>query len=514
MARRRTGPPTQKLSEASAHEGQLQNALLQIEDLQESLADVVLALDNVGTRPLGEDVDASEIPLDTVKNNIQMTRGLLAINPLIKRGAAVRASYVWGDGYTFEGIEEDNPILKDAKNKKWIFSPQANIEMEKCLFTDGNIFVLLTKGNGRFTDSIERVPFSQITGTVSNPDNKEDIWFYKREWERRVTRYKDGEPVARKQVEYFPSDDYDRERYGAPKSIGGVKVNYASAMLHKAGEKQSGWKWGVADSITVVFWSMAYKEFLETMATLVKAYARFAWKVTTPSRGAANSAATRVAKPSQVNPLTGEVENVGATAVAGMGTTLSAVGRTGGSVDFGAGLPLAAMVAAGLEIPLTALTADAGSANRSAGETLEEPTLKAMMTRQKLWSDFFERLFRYFGHEDVKTIWPRIDVEPTLKAVQAIMAAIPSNLLHDDEVREYLMKALGIDNNLDKPTEEDMENLMLAATKAAEAAEKAAEQQAAAQDQASKDKSANPNYGDHSDREAEGYHKTEPGTKN
>lgn len=505
MAKRRNRIPA-NLSESTRlkevdYSAELAAANNKIELLQESLADVVLALDDVGWKPLGENVDATEIPLDTIKDNIQVTRGLLAINPLIKRASAVRASYIWGNGYKLEGVPENHPLLENVKNQKFFFSPEANIEAERTMFTDGNYILKLTKA----TNSITRLPLSQITGTVSDPENPEDVWFYKRSWTVTSTRYANGQPKRTDKEEYFPADDYDWATNGKPRTIGGIKVNYDSAILHQSASKQTGWKWGVADSLAAIFYSKAYKEFLETMATLTKAYARFAWKVTAPTKAGVNSAAVKVGAQPTRNPYTGEVQDVGATAVAGMGTTLSAVGRTGGSVDFGAGLPLAAMVAAALEIPLTTLTADAGSANRSAGETLEEPTLKAMEMRQKLWTNVFERVFRYFGVTGVKVVWPKISQETTLKAVQAIMAATPSNLLSDEEVREFLMKALGIDNDNGVPSEEDMKNLLLAATMAAEQAEKA---------QAAKDKSANPSYGDHSNRDEEGYHEYEPGTKN
>lgn len=510
MAKRRNRIPA-KLSE-STQLREVQNQAIQleaannkIEMLQESLADVVLALDDVGWKPLGDNVDATEIPLSTIKDNIQVTRGLLAINPLIKRASAVRASYIWGNGYKLEGVPDNHPLLTNIKNQKFFFSPEANIEAERTMFTDGNYVLKLTKA----TNSIIRLPLSQITGTVSDPENPEDVWFYKRSWTVTSTRYVNGEPRREEKEEYFPADDYDVAN-GKPRTIGGIRVNYNSAILHQSATKQTGWKWGVADSLAAVFYSKAYKEFLETMATLTKAYARFAWKVTAPSKAGVNAAAVKVGAQPTRNPYTGEVQDVGATAVAGMGSTLSAVGRTGGSVDFGAGLPLAAMVAAALEIPLTTLTSDAGSANRSAGETLEEPTLKAMEMRQKLWTNVFERVFRYFGTENVKVVWPKISQETTLKAVQAIMAATPSNLLSDEEVRDYLMKALGIDNDNGVPSEEDMKNLLLAATMAQEAADKAAAQQA----QAVKDKSADPSYGDHATRDDEGYHKTEPDTKN
>lgn len=442
---------------------QEQNSALQnsMEVLQESFADAMLALDDVGWKPLGGDEDATEIRLETIKTIAQTTRGLVAINPLIKRGVAVRTTYIWGDGVRFEGLAEDDPILTDRTNKKFLFSPQAYAEMEACMATDGQIFTLISKAKGRRrtgasgVPKITRVPMREITGTISDPLNKEDIWFFRREFTVEQEAYSTGQKSARAVTMWYPATDYD-ESNGKPFNIQGKPVVWNSAILHNTANKQVGWKWGAPDLMSVIFWTKAYKEFLENSATLVKAYSRFAFKVTAANKTGVASAATKVAAQPTRDPFTGEVQGVGGTAVMGMGTSLSTIGRTGGSVDFSAGLPLAAMVAAGLEIPLTSLTADGGSSNRSAAETLETPTLKAMKARQQLWGGYFERLFDYLGKPKVKAVWGKIEPGDLLRQMQAVTAAVPMNVLHAEEIRELIVTALELTTEKELPTEEQL----------------------------------------------------------
>lgn len=505
----------------------LENSL---EILQENFADAMLRLDDVGWKPLGGDEDATEIRLETIKTIAQTTRGLVAINPLIKRGVAVRTTYIWGEGVKFEGIDEDDPILTSPTNKKFLFSPQAWGEIENAMATEGNLFVQVSKaGNGRrrlggdSTPKITRIPMREITGTVSNPENKEDIWFYKREWTQTEENYRTGRTIEKAMVAWFPATDYDLEN-GKPFTIANKPVVWGSAILHNTANKQIGWRWGAPDLMSVIFWTKAYKEFLENSATLVKAYSRFAFKVTAPTKSGVQAAATKVAALPTRNEMTGEVNHVGGTAVMGMGATMSTVGRTAGSVDFGAGLPLAAMVAAGLEIPLTALTADGGSSNRSAAETLETPTLKAMKARQQLWSGFFRRLFDYLGKENVKVIWGRVDVVDVQRLMTALTSAKDMNVLHAEEVRELIKIAFELDNDKKLPTEEElglmnpsnttagkaeMENAKLAAQqpKVAPGAPAAG----GAKGGAKKPASAAPSYGDNSNRKAVGQHKYSQG---
>lgn len=492
-----------------------------LEILQENFADVMLKLDDIGWRPLGGDEDATEIRLETIKTVAQTTRGLVTINPLIKRGVAVRTTYIWGEGVKFEGLDENDPLLTDPTNKKFLFSPQAWGEIEMTMATEGNLFVQITKaGSGRrrlgdgSKNKITRIPMREITGTVSNPENKEDIWFYKREWTQTSHSFRTGEKTEKAMVAWFPATDYDVEN-GKPFNIAGKPVVWNSAILHNTANKQLGWRWGAPDLMSVIFWTKAYKEFLENSATLVKAYSRFAFKVSSPTKAGVQAAATKVAQLPTRDPYTGDVSNVGGTAVMGMGSTLSTVGRTAGSVDFSAGLPLAAMVAAGLEIPLTALTADGGSSNRSAAETLETPTLKAMKARQKLWTGFFERLFDYLGKPNVKVVWGKVDVVDVQRFFTALTSATALNVLHAEEVRELVKIALEIENDKGLPTEEELGLMNPSNTEAGkaglEAQKQAADAKAAGPEGVKKPASAMPSYGDNSNRSAVGQHKYSQG---
>lgn len=482
-----------------------------VETLQESIADVVLKLDDIGWRPLGEDVDATEIPLNTIKDVSQTTRGLLSINPLIKRGLAFRVSYIHGPGVEFTGLDKNHALLTNPTNDKFFFSAQAKEENENVLGTDGNLFLLLTKSRARRgVGTITRVPMKQITGTVSDPDNPEDVWFYKREWETIVEDLSTGQERKIPKIRYYPATDYDADFRGRPSHIRNHPVEWNSAILHGAPNKQAGWKWGTPDLMTVIFWSKAYKEFLENSASLVKAYSRFAFKVQAPNKNGATAAATKVATPPSRDVMTGEVNNVGGTAVMGAGMNLQTIGRTAGSVDFSAGLPLAGMVAAGLDIPLTALTNDGGSSNRSGAETLEAPTAKAMKARQEFWKALYKKLFKWFGIEKVEPIYGSMDTPDVLRQIQAVQAAASMFVLSAEEVRELVLVALEIQTDKGMPDEKALGNLLLEMNRQAEQAEKAAAQQAETEKMKlgaqKKAQSADASYGDNSNRKAVGAH--------
>lgn len=482
----------------------------QIEFLEESrMADLQLALDNVGWSPLGADLQGDELDVDTIKETSDTLRALSVINPLVKRGISMRIQYIWGKGVQFNGVEEDNSVFKNPLNQRYMFSAEALAEAERCLSTDGNFFVLATgrvngpRGGRRAARSVGsatlmRVPLKQITGIVTNPQNPEDIWFYRREWVETSTKA-DGTPKVKERIAYYPSDLYAESQ--RPKTIAGKQVIWDAAIIEHAVNKQVGWRWGVPDAMAVMFWAKAHKEFLEDSAKLVKAYSRFAFKATAPTPNSVRAVAAKVGTP-PTRDIHGNVQDVGATAVMSPGSNIQAIGRTSGSVDFSAGLALAGYVAAGLEVPLTDLLSDSSLSNRSAAETLTASKLAAMVSRQKAWKLFFERLFRYWGVE-VEATFEEIEEDVTHRRIAAVAQAASLNVLSAQEVRDELIKALHLDTSEALPTEEELGLLILAQTKAEEAADKAATE---------KPEYAQDSYGDNDNRAGEkgGAHAYDP----
>lgn len=478
MARNRKSRQVMQLSEATPQfraevELREENSALRetVNHLQESMANVQLALDNVGWNPLGEDINATELPLASIKKFTEVTRALGVINPLAKRGIAVRTAYIWGNGITLTGLDLDSVFAKKAVNKKYLLSDKAWVELEFCLATDGNFFLLVNKPK----QEVQRIPLHQITGTVSNPDNAEEIWFYRREWKRTVTNPNNEQETSKPFIQYYPAIDYD-ETNGTPSTFKGKKVNWDRRIAGHSVNKQTGWKWGVPDLLAILFWVKAHKEFLESQATLVKAYSRYAFKVTTGSAAGTKATATKIGA-APTTDAQGNPQAVGGTAVVGMGNNIQALGRTGGSVDFKEGLPLAGYVAAGLSVPLNELTADAGDANRSSAETLSSSNEKVMRARQSEHVMFFESIFAYLGME-VKATFPKIEEDAAYRQIQSIVSLLPLNLFSDKEMRKLIVRVLDLQSvDPEKvPTEEELGNLILAHKQATELADKAAVQ--------------------------------------
>src|SRR5690625_6128118 len=87
-------------------------------------------------------------------------------------------------------------------------------------------------------------------------------------------------------------------------------------------------------------WSIAYSEYLKNNAKLVRAYARYAFKVTAQTSAGQANAAIQVRGPA----------GVAGTSVGGPGSDFSPVAPSGSLVDFSKSMELAVVVAAFLGV--------------------------------------------------------------------------------------------------------------------------------------------------------------------
>lgn len=82
---------------ATIDEGALATAEYRAEKLSESMAQMQLAMEDMGWEKLTGQF-AQEFTRDGLKRAAELSRMMAVANPLIKRGLAIRASYVHGQG--------------------------------------------------------------------------------------------------------------------------------------------------------------------------------------------------------------------------------------------------------------------------------------------------------------------------------------------------------------------------------------------------------------------------------
>jgi hypothetical protein len=443
-----------------------------------------LALEDIGWRPLmGLSESANSFTLDALHHASELCRAVATVNPLVGRGLRVRTGYVWGSGVSvvpsefIQGPGRPRTVNVEPELPEGIeevlTGTLAQLELERSSGTDGNLFFLVD----RKTKEVLRVPFEEVTEGVSQRGNRERLLYIRRTWndwdleldysngielnpitapraaaqgrswiradrEGSASGGSTGAGFSFRDVWYpTPAGLRAMGRTQSTARIGGDPVDHSKVIVHVPFNRLTGWRWGIPDVLPAVWWTKAYKEYLENCSTLTKAYARFAWKVTSDRSRSVRRTAASMAQAPRNDPATGAPLNIGASAVLGAGQDLSAVGGNT-KVDFDSGRPLAAMIAAALDVPLPALLEDPSIAPSGAATSLDTSTILVMQARQKVMDEMFKSIFKVLGLK-VRLRWPEISEEPIHRRLQAIDMAIRLGLLSADEARAMVVDAWG-----------------------------------------------------------------------
>jgi hypothetical protein len=396
----------------------LKSERLMVEHLQESMADLERRMYEPGWQQMTAMAE-QEFTRGGLKRMTAVCRIMGIKNVLIKRGLALRTAYVWGQGVEISArsagrrgksrsSQDVNAVVQafiaDDGNRKALTGSQAAEENERSLGTDGNLFfACFTKPRtGRV--QVRSLPYDEITDVITNPEDSSEVWYYKRQWTEQSTDQITGGPTSVTRTAYYPALGYRPAL--KPKrvkdTLGVAEVLWDAPVYHVKVGGLKGWKFGIPDSYAAIDWANAYREFLTDWARLVKALSRFAWRLT--SKGSKQAAAkTRIAAGPATDRYSGEPQHAGAAAFLTPDMMLEAVPKTGATIDSESGRPLAAMVAAGLDVPVTMLLGDPGTTgNRATAETLDTPTERAMEMRRGVWTDCYQAILAHVILESVR----------------------------------------------------------------------------------------------------------------
>lgn len=463
-------------------------------DLQESIAALELALEDEGWVSLTTTGENS-FSLAGLKRIAVIARTMAVANPLIRRGLSLRAAYVFGQGVQ---IQADDPDVNDVVQHWWdtndptFTSDAARERLERSLGTDGNLFLACFTNPSTGAVRVRTVPFEEIEDKITNPEDRAETWFYRREYAvRKLQPGGAGDTLnftTERKVVYYPDIAY--RPTSRPRTIEGHEIRWDAPIYHLKVNDLEGWDYGIGDSYSALTWARAYRDFLADWATLIKALSQFAWKATGRNTTRTGNALNRV--PNTTLPA-GNTTGAGATVVLPPDTTLEAIPKSGATIDSESGRPLAAMVAAGLDLPVTILLADPGvTGARATAETLDGPLRAAMESRQELWRSVYDTLSQYVVLQSVKapagplkgrvtrdpwdngresvtlagadaspTVqfqFPELDTLPIDLVVKAIVDADGTGKLPPLVTLKLLLKALGvedIDEVLEEVTDED-----------------------------------------------------------
>lgn len=387
------------------------------------------------------------VTLDELHEISESIREAIIKSPIIDRGAQLRHSYVWSKGIKLPEVSADprpgaktkvEKALSNPTNRRYFFDATAHEELERGLYSDGNVFALVDIKAGE----ARRIPLSEITDTIVNPDFAEEVWAWKREW--NSTDDKTGK--AEQKATWYYTDDCPLPKARRPRTqIRNTPVDHGKVIVSISTNRQIGWPLGIPDAVAAVVWAKLYSDFLKHGYVMSRALASIAFRATVTSRAGGENASMKLAS----------TQGAGQTVVQGAANTLTALPTAGRGYDFNSGRPIAAMVATSVQVSIVHLLSDPGAAGSSYGSAsnLDLPTKRAVVARQQSWVAFFRRLLAALGVDNAAVSFPSLEEPDFFREVQSIIAGWSTGLLHEEEVRARLVALLSIETDEKKAPE-------------------------------------------------------------
>lgn len=376
--------------------------------LSESIADLELAIEDRDWTRQSMGVRA-EFTREGRRRLADLCRTMAVANPLIKRGLLIRIGYIWGQGVQVraraadDAVQDVNAVVQRFwdDNTETLTSSQAQEELERALGTDGGVYLAAFTSPLTGRVRVRSTPSEEIADIITNPEDRDEPWFYIREYVKDVIEggYQAGSTRVRAQTVKEAHPSLGWQPAAKIKVIQGAVVRWDAPMVQVPVNRLDGWKFGVPDVYAAVAWATAYKNFLTDWALIAKSLSKFAWRAVGGDKGKAAKAAAAVKANSETAAAAttpGAVAAGVGQAVATYGATLEAIPKSGATIDADSGRPLAAMAAAGIGLPVTMLLADPGvTGARATAETLDMPTILEMTMRRSLWQSKLTDLLMY-----------------------------------------------------------------------------------------------------------------------
>lgn len=432
--------------------------------LSERIDELELQITEQGWIQYGhEELDFSKEGLDDI---IRRSRLMALKNPLINRAVEVQMFYVWGQGFTFQAKDEKvQEILMDFWNNPYnqaeLSSLQALEKKERKLVTEGNIFFVFFQSLAG--DIVVRsIPFNQITDVVKDPEDSKVPLLYKREWTKRQLNSTTGEVEEAHQKRFYPHWKFGLDYLSG--RVGDIPVE-DGLVYHVAVGGLDEMTYGVPEVYSGLDWAIAYKNFLEDWATIVRAHRTFAWQIINQIPGGVEAAKTKMESTfgigeDETNPAPG----VGSYFLGTPGQKIEPVKTGGATVTAEDGRRLMLMAASALGFGEN-FFGDVKTGNLATAQTLDRPTELKITQRRKLWKTIFKDIFSHVieakvsvgelkenvdRHIDIS--FPDVlehDIEATINSItrastldgKPIAGTVPPEI-----ISTLLLTALGVDN--------------------------------------------------------------------
>ena len=406
------------------------------------------ATQSVEAELLGEDAgwtklgggSVSEVPDADRIANVKQSRLYYLKDPLAKQSIRLWTDYTFGTGMNWHTEEETTKKALDAfwqsPENQSVLGAQGQRKSSDKLLVDGDVFFAVFLGpSGEAT--IRRIDPLEITEIITDPDDIENVMYYRRVWSTRQ-----GIP---KETVYRSASNIEGK---SCLDINGATVSKTDdALVYHCAYNTIGQR-GNPLLLPAMDWIKQYRRFLASRVAVMLALARFAWKVKVQGGQTAVTAAKAVYQ--DQTPAAGSV------AIENMASDMQPIRTDSGAGQaYQDGRMLKLQICAAVGIP-EQYFGDISTGNLATAKTVELPMLKMFQSYQAVWAEVYKNIneivLKHNGVNPdswyVDMDFPAIAPEDVVSIAAALAAIIPNfpELASSPDVMQVALMALGIND--------------------------------------------------------------------
>jgi len=407
----------------------IREATRQVED-ELRLEDVGWYNLSIGT---GDIISAQERIL-----NLKLSRLYYAKDPLGRQAIRLWTDYTFGPGMTWQ--TEDDPAKKaleafwNSKANQAVLSARGQRKSSDKLLVDGEIFfaIFLAKNEAK----IRRIDPLEIDEIITDPDDIEDVRYYRRKWTDR--QGKGHETIYRSTTNI--------KDMATPDMYGMSTQKTDDALIYHLSYNTIGQR-GNPLLLPALDWIKQYRRFLASRVAIMLALARFAWRTKVKGGPAAVEAIKAATEGKEIAAGSQLLENLGS-------DTTPIKTETGAKNAYDDARMIKLQIAAAVGIP-EQYFGDISIGNLATAKTVELPMMKMFQSYQGVWSDGYQDMDEVIlEHNQVPVDthidrdFPRIAPEDVLAVATAIVQilTVMPEFANSPDVQQIALMSLGINN--------------------------------------------------------------------
>jgi hypothetical protein len=368
-------------------------------------------------------------------------RYLFNFDPMAKQAIRIWTDYSFGAGLSWTAKNDDvQNVLStfwNSPDNRTILSAKGQRKSSDKVLVDGEIFFAIFLGPAdectlRWVDPLE------ITEIISNPEDIEDVMYFKREWTNSL---------GIKSTSYYRSHT-NIDDIGVTQANGKTITKTEDALIYHLALNTIGQR-GNSLLLPAVDWIDQFRRFLAARIAIVRSLARFAWK--NKVMGGAGAVGAVLGAFDSKSPQAGSMQ------IENQGSNLEPIRTDTGAHNASADAKLLKLqIFAALGIP-EQYFGDISTGNLATAKTVELPMIKQFGSYQQIWADAYIDIFNIVldhngisadDDRDIDFDMPEIapfDADAAAKSIGQVVASFPQLQDSDDVLKQALLN-IGITN--------------------------------------------------------------------